>query len=150
MRLRNSVKAVIVREGKVLLTKCLDGDGDFYLLPGGGQEPGETMAETLRRECIEEISCDIEMGQLLFIREYRAQNHQFASFDPQNHQIEFMFQCVLAPGAQPQNGAVPDSMQVGVEWVALEDLAGITLYPSGLKAAIPNPDSVPIYWGDVN
>ena len=44
MKLRNSAKAVLVHEGRVLLTRCVDHSGDWYCCPGGGQEPGETLA----------------------------------------------------------------------------------------------------------
>ncbi len=39
----------------------------FYWLPGGGVEPGETAAETLRRELVEEAALDIEPGRLLYV-----------------------------------------------------------------------------------
>ena len=41
--IRNSVKAIIIKDEKVLFTKNKDKDGVFYLLPGGGQEHGENM-----------------------------------------------------------------------------------------------------------
>lgn len=53
MKLRNSAKAVVVHEGRVLLTRCRDHRGEWYCFPGGGQEPGETLANAARRECLE-------------------------------------------------------------------------------------------------
>ncbi|WML46650.1 hypothetical protein RCG23_13420 [Neobacillus sp. PS3-34] len=37
MQIRNSVKAVLVEGDKILLTKNLDDEGEFYLCPGGGR-----------------------------------------------------------------------------------------------------------------
>jgi len=46
--IRNSVKAIIIVDGKLLLTKNQDIEGYFYLCPGGGQEHGETFHKTLQ------------------------------------------------------------------------------------------------------
>jgi 8-oxo-dGTP diphosphatase len=70
MSIRNSAKAIIISSNKVLLTKNQDDDGIFYLLPGGGQEHGETIHKALIRECVEEIGEQVEIGELLHIREY--------------------------------------------------------------------------------
>ena len=43
--IRNSAKAIIIKDEKILLTKNQDTLGIFYLLPGGGQEPGESIVE---------------------------------------------------------------------------------------------------------
>ena len=37
--IRNSAKALIIRDGKLAAVKLEDSDGVWYILPGGGQEP---------------------------------------------------------------------------------------------------------------
>lgn len=59
--IRNSVKAIIIVDGKLLLTKNQDDEGYFYLCPGGGQEHGETFHKTLQRECLEEIGSSVQI-----------------------------------------------------------------------------------------
>jgi 8-oxo-dGTP diphosphatase len=45
---------------------------NYYKLPGGGVELGEDHETALKRECKEEIGCDIEiLGELGMIIEYR-------------------------------------------------------------------------------
>lgn len=48
MAIRNSAKAVIMKDSRILLTKNTDRDGVFYLFPGGGQDHSETLAEAVR------------------------------------------------------------------------------------------------------
>lgn len=60
--IRNSVKAIIIMNGEILLTKNQDPEGFFYLFPGGGQEHGETFHEALQRECLEEIGSSVQIG----------------------------------------------------------------------------------------
>ncbi|OGY93675.1 MAG: hypothetical protein A2406_03850 [Candidatus Komeilibacteria bacterium RIFOXYC1_FULL_37_11] len=68
---RFASRAVVFdRENKVAVLYV--GRYDYYKLPGGGQEENETPEEALRRECQEEIACDIEItSELGRIIEYR-------------------------------------------------------------------------------
>src|SRR5215216_3959860 len=58
---RVSVKAIVTKDGRLLVTRNRDVEGDFFLLPGGGQESGETLTEALRRECLEEVGADVDV-----------------------------------------------------------------------------------------
>ena len=68
MLIRNSAKAIIIVDNKLLVNKMNDGEM-FYLLPGGGQNPGELLSDALERECIEELRYHIRVNELLFVRE---------------------------------------------------------------------------------
>jgi len=150
--IRNSAKAIIIEDNKLLCTKNEDHLGVFYLLPGGGQEPKENLLEALKRECMEEISADISVGDIRFIREYIGKNHEFAEEDKDIHQIEYMFECTLNEEVELMNGSIPDSMQIGVEWLDLERIKEYRVYPSVLKEVINEKgrSRVKIYLGDVN
>lgn len=129
---RNSIKAVIIREGEILLTVNDDGEKILYLLPGGGQEPGETMEQALKRECLEEIGVNVEIGEMLWVREFLGSRYEWEVFHGL-HQVEFMFACTLEPGARPHVGTVGDTWQTGVEWVKLDRLDEVVFYPETLK-----------------
>ena len=155
IKLRNSAKAIIIKNNKLLTIKCKDMDGFFYLLPGGGQNPGETLHQTLRRECREEISCDVEIVALRLIREYIGKNHEFFEFNSNVHQIEFMFLCTIMAGYVPAIGATPDIHQVGIEWLDLTKVLHYRLYPQSLRTRFAELDKQDykqdyIYVGDVN
>ena len=148
---RNSAKAVIIRDGRVLLTVNKDEDGAFYLLPGGGQVAGETLPEALQRECREEIGVDVIVGELRYVREYISRNHEFAASDGDAHQMEYMFTCRLPDGAEPAQGHTPDTWQAGIEWVPLERLTATRLYPAVLRPLLAaGCADGPVYLGDVN
>jgi 8-oxo-dGTP pyrophosphatase MutT (NUDIX family) len=67
--IRPGVKALIVRDGKVLVIKeRVRREGkliNIYDFPGGGMEPGEMMEETLRREVMEEVCLEVEPERIV-------------------------------------------------------------------------------------
>jgi len=130
--IRNSAKAIIIRDGCVLLIRINDKDGEWYVLPGGGQRLGETLQEAVRRECMEEADIDVQVGQLRLVREYIAKNHGAPECNRHVHRVEFMFECKIDGDAVPDNGKRPDSNQIGLVWVPLDDLTTYELYPYGL------------------
>jgi 8-oxo-dGTP diphosphatase len=150
--IRNSAKAIIIRDGHLLAVRSNDDEGDWYLLPGGGQEPGEPLHEALRRECREEIGAEVRIGDLKLIREYIGRNHEFAEEDCAFHQVEFMFECEIDGSYAPQNGHLPDSRQTGVDWLPLSELERFRLYPKALRTLLKEGvTGVRLaYLGDVN
>lgn len=154
MNIRISAKAIIIDNDKLLLTKNQDDEGYFYLFPGGGQEHGETLEQAVRRECLEEVGEQVEVGSLVFIREYIGKNHEHASFDYDFHQVEHYFICNIENGqsekTKPTN---PDTNQVGLEWLPIDKLLDYRIYPKELLQQIINYTqniTTPVYLGDIN
>ncbi|WP_077600949.1 NUDIX domain-containing protein [Oceanobacillus sojae] len=154
MNIRNSAKAIIIQDKQLLAIKKLDKDGYYFILPGGGQEHGETLHQTLKRECIEEINAGVEIDNLLFIREYIGKNHEHFEFDSELHQVEYMFLCDIKDSIKEiGNGAVPDEGQIGVEWLPIADLMNYRLYPQAIREKIiacTLGKEFPVYLGDIN
>lgn len=62
MSIRCAAKALIVKEGRVLLNRCRRSDGCvYYDLPGGGQHPYESMEDAVRREVLEETGMNVRI-----------------------------------------------------------------------------------------
>ncbi|MEU3904133.1 NUDIX domain-containing protein [Streptomyces goshikiensis] len=55
---RNAAKAVVLHDGRVLLQRARWEGHDCYLVPGGGQHPGETLGAAVRREVHEETGLE--------------------------------------------------------------------------------------------
>lgn len=154
MNIRNSAKAVIVQDNELLVIKKEDKEGFYYILPGGGQEHGETLHQALKRECIEEIGVDVEIGDMIFLREYIGKNHEHSEFDFKIHQTEYMFLCRINESVKViGNGTIPDDGQIGVEWLPLSSLLEHRLYPQKIRnhfITYFNGDKHSVYLGDIN
>lgn len=128
MKLRNSAKGVVVHDGRVLLTRCVDATGEWYCCPGGGQEPGETLDQAVIRECMEETGAVVSVGEMLCVLEFHDHRND-------THAIEFYFACTLT-GGEIGMGVVPDDVQVAVEWLRPDELDNIDLRPMDLVSVI--------------
>jgi len=143
---RNSAKAIIIRNNKLLCIRLTDKDGFFYILPGGGQEKNETFEEAVRRECMEELGAEVIVKKLKFIREYIGKNHEFKD---ENHQVDFMFECELLQEPDIKNAHNPDKGQNGIEWIEIDTAKKQRVYPKVLLERLAQ-NYEELYWGDVN
>src|SRR6185369_202540 len=67
---RNAIEVaagVVFRDGRVLITQRRPGGhlGGLWEFPGGKRESGETFARCLRRELMEELGIEAEVGECL-------------------------------------------------------------------------------------
>lgn len=83
---RVAVRAVIVKDGKLLCVRLnrSNGDGahDYWCTPGGGVDALEALVPALERELVEETGVKPVVGQLMYV-------HQFAHGDKEH--LEFFF-----------------------------------------------------------
>ncbi|GAC1349434.1 MAG: NUDIX domain-containing protein [Ktedonobacteraceae bacterium] len=82
---RIAVSALIFDEGRILLAHRRD--IDWWNLPGGGMEPGETVDEALHREVFEETGLQVEIEQLAGVYS-----------KPQKQEVVLTFRCHVTGG----------------------------------------------------
>ncbi len=150
--IRIAARALIIHRNKLLTIKMRDKSGVFYILPGGGQRHGETLREGLRRECMEEIGTQVEVGELLYVREYIGKNHEFRKTHHAFHQVENVFRCHLPAPENIGPGSEVDKKQVGIEWIPLPEIQARRFLPEVIKSFFTNEGFEPNtnYLGDVN
>jgi 8-oxo-dGTP diphosphatase len=125
--IRVSVRALIERDGEVLLVKFDDEHGPHYNWPGGGIERGETVQEALVREVMEETCAEVVVGDLFCVFEYLPNSALELDVNPQT--LSLIFHCSLAPEAQPCLPESPDAAEVAVEWMPIELLPDSWVLP---------------------
>jgi 8-oxo-dGTP diphosphatase len=131
IRIYNTVKGIIFNNEEVLLIKKEYEDGrTLYTLPGGSQEPGETLEETLNRELYEEIAASVKIVDLASVYEYKKNSNR----DPGlvKHKVEFAFYCHIEGPYTATMGPHPDPHQTDVVWIPRQALSELNLYPVGL------------------
>lgn len=73
---------VCIESGCLLVTDEIRFGTHMTKLPGGGLEFGEGLEDCLKREWMEELSAEIEVGDVLFVNPFL----QISVFDP-NHEV---------------------------------------------------------------
>lgn len=131
--IRNAVRAVIIRDGRVLLLRKRYEDGsERFVLPGGAQQAGEPLTTALARECREEIGATIGKCFLLNVADWFKERDTIPPST--RHLVEFLFLCEVGEDYAPRNGHHPDRHQVEVVWVGLDALDSMPLHPPPMAA----------------
>jgi ADP-ribose pyrophosphatase YjhB (NUDIX family) len=133
-QVRTSARALIQRDGQLLVVRYNDEHGDWYTLPGGGQRHGEGLESALIREVAEETGAQVRVGPLRFVRECIA-GPTSRALPPDFHQVECIFACDLT-GPEPGGGREPDATQVGVAWYSVRELRQRCFFPLALLDAL--------------
>jgi 8-oxo-dGTP diphosphatase len=120
VNIRVRVAALIIKDEEILLVKHRKDSSEYWLLPGGGLEPGETLEEALERELLEETSLKIKTNKLLFISD---------SISPRNekHIVQIIFKCDVETGNLKVN---PDHRLCDAKYISLDKLNDIALRPN--------------------
>jgi len=139
MPIRCAAKALIFRDGKILLNRCRHEDGSIYYdLPGGGQHQYESMHDAVVREVLEETGyCVRILRPAAFSEEIYTDSSLRAAYPDYAHRICHIFLAEI-DGNSIQLPTEMDHFMEKSEWITLNDAAMMTnLCPPGLSEALP-------------
>lgn len=107
-------RAIVIKDGKLLLIKMLFNDGRVhYLLPGGGVEDGEAIKDTILRETLEEYNAAVKILKYLD-KQYYNIDLEFNGEKFVSHRVEYYYLCEF------ENFVDGIEMGVGDEFVSNE------------------------------
>ena len=132
MIIRNSIKGIIIKNTKLLVTEMKHEQGIYYTLPGGKQEPNELMLDALQREVLEETGYIVEQ-------------------EVDTHRIEFMFVCNIVEEVG-ESALMYDFNQIGTHWLNIDNIMHEPLFPVDMRKVIKNyflGKKSPIYLGEM-
>lgn len=126
-------RAVVIDEDKILLCKTVGLSSDFFFLPGGHIEQGESAEHAVVRELLE------ESGFTFFIRRFLGCLEH--TFEPGKNSICHSHECNLIFEAySPEvraNQPIPQLEEhMGLFWMPLLQLNAIDLRPEPFKTLI--------------
>ncbi len=110
------VAAVIERDGRILITRRVDGAhlGGLWEFPGGKRRAGESPEEALRREIREELDTAVAVGELIETVDW--------TYPDKTVRLHF-YHCALRGEARPLEGQE-------MAWVTPAELAGYDFPPA--------------------
>jgi 8-oxo-dGTP diphosphatase len=115
-RVTLAVGAIVVRDDALLMIKRgREPNAGLWSVPGGRVEPGEYLADAVKREVREETGLDVEVGELVGILEVLGDEH-FVIHDY---------------GATPTENREPvaDDDAEEIRWVPLKEVASLECTP---------------------
>lgn len=128
-QLRLRVAGLMVEQEAILLVKLQSPvtGKTVWMPPGGGVDFGESMVDALKREFREETQTEIDVHQLLHLREL---------IDDPYHAVECYFE-VRKRAGRPSAGRDPelgdrDQLIEEVAWIAVDELDNLPFAPRDL------------------
>ncbi len=130
--MRTRAGAIIIKDQKVLLIHRWNMGREYFVTPGGGVEPNETVEAAVAREAKEETNLDITLGEKFL--EYTLDDDGYGAaqknffFLAKSHSGREEFG-LSGPEAQMQD----ETNKYRLEWVALSDVGNINLVPAVVR-----------------
>lgn len=135
MRHRVRASALIVENNHILLVQHIHPDtgSEWWVPPGGGVEAvDKSIYDCTRRETFEESGLDVELGRIVYIREYYESETDTLHFELFLSSLSCSGELTIRhiQGNGPDEHFIKD-----VRWVHKDDVHKLVVYPEILKDA---------------
>jgi len=131
---RLAVRAVILRDNRLLLVNAWKGSDALWCAPGGGVELHQPLTAALAREVQEETGLVVAVGNPCLVNEFHDPRGDF-------HQVDIYFRCTIRGGDPDGAWTDPEGIVTHRRWVTQEEMATLRVKPDSLSA---------VAWGDRN
>lgn len=139
-KIEKRVRAVIIKDEKVLLMHRFKNGHEYWVFPGGGvDDTDKSLEDSLKRECLEELGVDVKVGDLFMEKFYILDNFQ--------GQIQYFYNCKIISG-EVGTGTGPEWNGRDVEkygtyeiiWISISELKDKIIYPFEVRDNIIRDD----------
>jgi 8-oxo-dGTP pyrophosphatase MutT (NUDIX family) len=127
------VAVIAIKDNKLLLIHRFKDGREFWVIPGGSREKGESLAEAGKREMAEETGLEVEIGEKLweYENDYYGQGirkeYYFLAKSVSDGELEMLGEELLRMSEQDK---------FDPKWVALDKIKDINLVPEVIKEKI--------------
>ena len=126
---RLAVRAVILRDDRLLLVNAWKGRTPLWTCPGGGVELHQSLPKALMREVHEETGLAVAVGEPCLVNEFHDPRGTF-------HQVDIYFRCRIVSGDPDGDWTDPEGIVSHRRWVTREAIAQVKAKPDSLAAAV--------------
>ncbi len=130
MKHRIRAAGIAVNDNRILMLRVKDPySGEYWIPPGGGFEAGDVSTkQSLVREFKEETNLDVDVGELICVRE-------FYETSAERYHVELFYHIrdwQGEPGLGNLVGLNDESYIQEVKWLAIDELSTLKVFPANL------------------
>ncbi len=128
---RVSPRGLLIENNSVLFIEYRNLDNEtYYSLPGGGQDANIDLAQTLRNEFMEEVGLEIQVGDVILVREFIISKPREESWINGVHQLEIIFDCKRLENKAEVPATKPDRGTTGTKWIPIDEIKNYKVFPT--------------------
>jgi ADP-ribose pyrophosphatase YjhB (NUDIX family) len=136
--LRVAAYAVIIEDGRLLLSRLVNSNRQLWILPGGGIDHGEDPYDAVIREVFEETGYRAEVDRLLGIHNFRGPMRR-DGVEVDCHRVRVMYEAHVVGGELTfeTDGSTDQAAWIPLDEVPELDHVESVDYALGLLRALP-------------
>lgn len=127
-------RAIVVQDGAILVNRSRNAktNEEYFALPGGHIDPGESSVDALVREFEEELDAKVAVYDLCFVSESIYAGRRKSEM--QRHELVLYFHADLAHELKGNGKEIlSPEKDKNFQWLALENLPNSNLLPESIK-----------------
>lgn len=132
------VGAIIMKNGRFLMVKC--DYADYYYTVGGRLKFGETAADAVKREVLEETGCALEIDRLAFVHENYYICDLPSKLGKPIYEVNYYFYMSVPDDFEPVcNTFTEFGSKEHLEWISPDSDA--VIFPEFFKSELRSPSA---------